>query len=1707
MSDSHEDRIPNEDDAVLERNVAELMRGAHESPRMDAGARARVLSNLRAARAAKRRKWTAAKIAGYSTLAVAAIALIGFAVSELGGSSPGEQETEFANDEPAPREVELDDGTKVVLRQGAEISVEASRRVTLVRGEAFFDVARGAGEFIVEVPQGRAVVLGTKFLLSASEEETLAAVARGRVRIENDLGQEVLGAGEEGELRARARPTRRPAPRLTHLASWMSTLATTTEETAPVRGGTLIARQPNWQTQEFPLPVRNLTVDVYVENQVARVAIDQTFFNEQQAELEGVYSFPLPPGAAISRLAMYVDGKLMEAGVVERQRARRIYDSIVYQRRDPALLEWMEGNRFKVRIFPLRARQEKRILLSYTEAVSRLYDDYRIEVPIPALDAPVDRVDYRVHVVGCAECEVGSTSHPLESSVQDGDRVVEFTARNHRVGRDFSITVRDPRNEPRVVSYGNEDTRYFMTRVRPDLSHVAARSETERRWVVLHDTSASRAPQDLVAQRELAEQLLAELDEDDEVAFVAFDTTVRRFGDGLAPVQAVEAAAVREFLATESRDAVGATDLGRAFDEALSILGDESRGAPYIVYLGDGIATASSDDLASLRRKLEGKATVISVAVGDSRDDAVLEGLARATGGFSTSVSAGENIAWRAFDLVATLSTARVLDLRAELLGADGRPIDGSTYASSHQLADGEELTVVSRLADSAPAAVRLTGKAGGAPFEQTIALPAASERNARYLPRLWARERVAALVLDGADEHRDELVRLGRQHFLITPHTSLLVLENDAMYDQFEVPRDRRRDWAHYRTPQRIDVEYEPPQQLRDYPVLEAEMIRSPTEVLRRHPTMAHGPVRARTTTATGIFGALRGGFDLGGTIGLGTLGLIGSGRGGGGTGDASIGLPLGDVVMEAQASVTTGDLREQAAPEWNLERTRPDEDVAGPMAPTVAAQRAVGGPMFAASGAPVTLRYASANDRRLDDLTAFLPGMFDTRFDEIRRGLYRGPEERGSVSDEAVALLRRAREHAVGRRYTYADGTVLSIAGDGTFVLRRERAVPVEEIHFGGDELVHLYREIGLEFRRSTRDVEVAVLFAYAPFLAPTPESLARWYEVTASGAKIDLRRPGAEHPSLSMRFDTEGRLVSIDEYEHGGSRALARFSHANASIEIEGAGRVSIADAPSTPSERTHETVVEMPLRQPAYWEARIASETPGSAEWRVASTQLLASQAALEDSAALGRTFAKLREVVGARPSTGEIALASGAIGVDASGVETEGVVADYFRSCRAPQPAWDALASPHAGTLPGMLAEYRALLSSTSRAEDAFARFDRFASRYPDRALRYVAAQQLSQRFYSQHPLEVAAAWDRVASEGELWAEAQYSSVWSLYNAGRYDDAADRMRDLYTTAIARDVKPPVDYLVAQVFWYGSQGQAGFDSFWAALREAVQDKGTALAYLTLLDAAAFSQGRSPLVDRDVDRAAAHLARRPPEDVELRLTIADALLRFGRIAQAQLLVAPLAAAEDASPEVLERAAAMSEALSRPAEAAAYLERALAALQGESVGLAEIRRIYQAAIANLDAAAAMEPEPDATLDRALRLIAEWRRIDPDNGGIDTLAARMLYTHERADEAWRQLSTMLERHPMEGDSYGNVATVLQQEGRVDRAEALLSRASEVEPENPTWLYRRAESLFVLGRDDEARTLLGRIASRRWHERFAGIEYQAAELARRNQRR
>ncbi len=133
---------------------------------------------------------------------------------------------------------------------------------------------------------------------------------------------------------------------------------------------------------------------------MARTEVDETFTNDTDEELEGIFRFPLPPGAQIEKLSLEVDGKLVDGAFVDRDKGAAIWRGVIQNAapkaprpkeeilwvpgpwRDPALLEWQRGGRFELKIFPIPRRGSRRVVLTYTQTVDQSAGIRRFTYPL-----------------------------------------------------------------------------------------------------------------------------------------------------------------------------------------------------------------------------------------------------------------------------------------------------------------------------------------------------------------------------------------------------------------------------------------------------------------------------------------------------------------------------------------------------------------------------------------------------------------------------------------------------------------------------------------------------------------------------------------------------------------------------------------------------------------------------------------------------------------------------------------------------------------------------------------------------------------------------------------------------------------------------------------------------------------------------------------------------------------------------------------------------------------------------------------------------------------------------------------------------------------------------------------------------------------------------------------------------------------------------
>ncbi len=706
------------------------------------------------------------------------------------------------------RRVTLPDGSTLFLNENTQVEVKSARRLLVRAGEIFVEVVpqhliESKSPFVVETPHKNITALGTKFLIKANKAETDVLVTQGKVKVSGV--KEPVAAGQLLKEEQRL-----PAPRASEALLWTKELMASAESPLIPKsehaGGALVAVDPSGQ--EMSLSLRKQHIDVHIEDGFARTTIDQTYFNGSWSQMEGTFYFPLPADASLSRLAMYVGENLMEGGMAERDHARNVFEQIRYTRRDPALLEWVDGSTFKMRVFPLEARQEKRLVISYTQRLASAYGNVHYRFPAGHSLELVRDWSTRVLVKNHAKRKWSSPSHSLNSKALGEDLVLETTAQSIVDDRDLVIELEDrqaanPEAEAARFSHVTHEGReYLMLRYRPDLRGELKRKP--RNWVFLFESAGNRNSLLARVQIEVLHTLLKNAEHADTFSILTAGTRTQAWQEKPVACTVENVQAAIKHL--NQVHLIGALDLEKALAACQPFVKAE-QAESYLVHLGAGVAILGEQETETLLRRLPGDAKYVGIGVGKRWSQTFMKAAADHTGGYFTQINPDEEIGWRAFELLSLLNSPRVLNVKVTGDGSKPRFLQ-----FSETLAQGEELCAIARLEEKAelPQVITITGTLAGKTYRQTIPVKDIAE-HAGYLPRTWAKLEIDRLVASGAEQHKPEIIALSKAMYVMSPFTSLLVLENEAMYAQFNVDRGRQDHWAIYPCPPKIPVVYEP--------------------------------------------------------------------------------------------------------------------------------------------------------------------------------------------------------------------------------------------------------------------------------------------------------------------------------------------------------------------------------------------------------------------------------------------------------------------------------------------------------------------------------------------------------------------------------------------------------------------------------------------------------------------------------------------------------------------------------------------------------------------------------------------------------------------------------------------------------------------------------------------------------------------------------
>jgi Ca-activated chloride channel family protein len=514
--------------------------------------------------------------------------------------------------------------------------------------------------------------------------------------------------------------------------------------------------------------LQQLNVDVRIHGNVATTIWTMTFKNSTGRTLEGELNFPLAEGVTVSRYALDINGRLRAAVPVEKEKGTLVFENIQRRRVDPGLLEKVEGNGFRTRIYPINPNGVRTVLIGYEEELSMgASSSLRWRLPL-AFSKPLENFNLSVQVFR------GAVKPLIEENIGDAFQFEAWqdnwsaTHRWEHFKADRSLTILLPKSpeEHDVIMQPSGNHYLYLLSAFPKAKKIA--KPQPHHITLLWDASLSGLTRDHEKELKLLDAYLLQLKEV-EVTLVSFNYAAR-------PAQHFDVHNGQWKTLHDSLEQMvydGATQFG-------ALHPDDYPCDEYLLF-SDGRSNYGSDRMPAAHKPL------YAVVASASTDYPFLRDL--------TERSAGELV---------SLETGTIDEAKTQLLyqslyfmGIKADPQLEENYPSQ-PVTVVHSISVAGICYQPTHEVVLQFGYGGKVLSETKVALDFTRQKAAGIdLSKVWAQKKIAQLDMHYEDNNI-QIRQLGRRYGLITRNTSLIVLESveDYVTYNIEPPAELRGEY-----------------------------------------------------------------------------------------------------------------------------------------------------------------------------------------------------------------------------------------------------------------------------------------------------------------------------------------------------------------------------------------------------------------------------------------------------------------------------------------------------------------------------------------------------------------------------------------------------------------------------------------------------------------------------------------------------------------------------------------------------------------------------------------------------------------------------------------------------------------------------------------------------------------------------------------------
>jgi Ca-activated chloride channel family protein len=549
--------------------------------------------------------------------------------------------------------------------------------------------------------------------------------------------------------------------------------------------------RPDWHYQDFEL--KNIGVMATINNGAAVTTVQQVFYNPNNMVMEAEYIFILPENAVATNFSMWMNGKKVKGELLDKNKARQIYQDIVRRMKDPALLEYLDRNMFKAHIYPIPARGEQKIELEYHQQlpVSGGIVEYRYPLRAEKFNKKtVDSFSIEVRIQSKEGIKsVYCPTHNMDIDKKDDHRAVaSFEKRNLNPNRDIQLfySLDDEEFGLSLLTYkpDSDEDGYFMMLIAPKTKIDEDRIQ-EKDVVFVLDRSGSMEDDEKINQALRSLKFgVNSLNSNDRFNIITFATEEKTFAENLVRANGENKKKAIGFL--KNTDASGGTNIYDALKTALEILSDSDRHQT-IVFITDGLPTVGEVEtktiLKMIRERGSKKCRIFCFGLGYDVNTHLLDLTASENNGASDYVKPSEDMEVKLSSFFTKINFPVLTDLEIDYGKIDVNKVCPKNLPDIFK---GSQLVVYGRYSRGGSTSVTLEGRVNKKKVKFNYDAKFSKEEDDHsFIAHLWASRRIGYLLdeirLRGDnDELVDEVVRLSKKFGIVTPYTSYLVTEDE---------------------------------------------------------------------------------------------------------------------------------------------------------------------------------------------------------------------------------------------------------------------------------------------------------------------------------------------------------------------------------------------------------------------------------------------------------------------------------------------------------------------------------------------------------------------------------------------------------------------------------------------------------------------------------------------------------------------------------------------------------------------------------------------------------------------------------------------------------------------------------------------------------------------------------------------------------------